>query len=541
MVICLLLASITMPVSAESQGVSPEVLEYIHSQILEFSTRIELTDYDVSPADTADLQNQLLYAYSDIWYLEKMSSASIGGKVQYLQINYASYTKEDVEWVEKTVQEGILAGIDESWTPLEKVLYVHDGMCETFQYDIRLFFPETADQVNRSIYQLLKEGTGVCQAYAGTFKYIMDKLGIPCRYVSSDDAAHQWNMVQLDGEWYHIDVTQDDPVLADAVVDPTTGEQQSIVSLLDRRGYVAHDYFLKSDAEIEDGAEGGSHYNWYVDYYESQPARSDRFEGSVFTQSVTGFVNVNGAWYFYEPDYENEKAIISKTTDFVNATPLWQEELRWGCSQEGLYYPMLLSGLGKAGDCLVYNTDSAVKVWDTKTGTVVKTISLQELAAKGTVVDFNNPEGGATVPGNVHIYGSCADGGMVWVQASEEVMADNYYVIVCELCADGHIESDFITVKPASKEQEGLQETHCLLCGETVRQKIIPILGSVKRGDCNGDGSLDTADLVLLKKRLAGLISVDTDAGYDCNLDGSVDTIDLTILKRSLAGLDALD
>ena len=62
---------------------------------------------------------------------------------------------------------------------------------------------------------LLQDGTAICLGYASTFQLLMDLLGIECITVvgasfgSSED--HAWNMVKLDGAWYCVDVTWDDP------------------------------------------------------------------------------------------------------------------------------------------------------------------------------------------------------------------------------------------------------------------------------------------------------------------------------------------
>ena len=58
----------------------------------------------------------------------------------------------------------------------------------------------------------------------------MEIAGIPCEYVSGyATGGHAWNLVEIDGEWYHVDTTWDDPIP-------------------NREGYVRYDYFLKSDS-----------------------------------------------------------------------------------------------------------------------------------------------------------------------------------------------------------------------------------------------------------------------------------------------------
>ena len=56
----------------------------------------------------------------------------------------------------------------------------------------------------------------MCDGYSKAFKLLMDKLGIRCGIVSGEtirsSGGHSWNYVLIDGDYYWIDVTWDDPV-----------------------------------------------------------------------------------------------------------------------------------------------------------------------------------------------------------------------------------------------------------------------------------------------------------------------------------------
>ena len=97
----------------------------------------------------------------------------------------------------------------------EKIREVHNWLIENIEYDVAL----EADEPY-SISGALTEGKAVCEGYARSFKYIMDELRIPCVLVSGtgtnsngETESHAWNYVQLDGKWYAIDVTWDDPII----------------------------------------------------------------------------------------------------------------------------------------------------------------------------------------------------------------------------------------------------------------------------------------------------------------------------------------
>ena len=59
----------------------------------------------------------------------------------------------------------------------------------------------------------------------------LSDIGIPNHKISTEN--HIWNAVYLDNNWYHLDLTWDDPVTS-------TGENMLI-----------HDYFLITTAQLE--------------------------------------------------------------------------------------------------------------------------------------------------------------------------------------------------------------------------------------------------------------------------------------------------
>lgn len=50
------------------------------------------------------------------------------------------------------------------------------------------------------------EGAGSCMTYSSSLKFLCEQVGIPCILVSS--GIHQWNMVYVDGAWWHVDPTR---------------------------------------------------------------------------------------------------------------------------------------------------------------------------------------------------------------------------------------------------------------------------------------------------------------------------------------------
>lgn len=56
-------------------------------------------------------------------------------------------------------------------------------------------------------HDVLSSRTAVCVGYATTFRLFMNMLGMDCHIVHNE--YHSWDLVQLDGDWYHVDVYSD--------------------------------------------------------------------------------------------------------------------------------------------------------------------------------------------------------------------------------------------------------------------------------------------------------------------------------------------
>ncbi len=101
-------------------------------------------------------------------------------------------------------------GIDGSMSQYERELLLHDRLaaCATYKYTDN---PYTA-------YAALVEGEAVCEGYARAFQYLCYQAGIPCTVVTGTSVnpatgkpeGHAWNLSQIDGKYYHVDVTWDD-------------------------------------------------------------------------------------------------------------------------------------------------------------------------------------------------------------------------------------------------------------------------------------------------------------------------------------------
>lgn len=114
--------------------------------------------------------------------------------------------------------------ITEQMTTHEKIKIIHDYIVKNTAYD--------TESKYRTHYDALFIGKTVCHGYALLFHQFMTELNIPVRLVVGEtDESHIWNMVMVDQNWFHIDVTYADPV-------PDQGES------------VSYQYYMLTEEQI---------------------------------------------------------------------------------------------------------------------------------------------------------------------------------------------------------------------------------------------------------------------------------------------------
>ena len=106
--------------------------------------------------------------------------------------------------VQKAIQE-MNAGTTDHY---EIICAVNEYLCDTVVYpDSEPYAPETHTPHGAF------NGDAVCEGYATAAKLMLNELGIKCDIqtgVCTNGGGHAWNLVELEGQWYQMDVTWND-------------------------------------------------------------------------------------------------------------------------------------------------------------------------------------------------------------------------------------------------------------------------------------------------------------------------------------------
>ena len=97
-------------------------------------------------------------------------------------------------------------------TDVEKEAAVYEWLTTKLESEngfLTVIPPDTDESDNP--YGVLKYRSAVCVGYATTFRLFMQMLGIECMVIHDSSLSHSWNLVRLDGDWYHTDCYFDSP------------------------------------------------------------------------------------------------------------------------------------------------------------------------------------------------------------------------------------------------------------------------------------------------------------------------------------------
>ena len=103
--------------------------------------------------------------------------------------------------IDQVVDE-ILSQAPVDGTDYDKAMYVYKTLIETTDYNLEA-------ENNQNIISIFLNNETVCLGYSYGAQYLLEQLDIPCTtvYGVADGQTHAWNLIQMDGDYYYMDVT----------------------------------------------------------------------------------------------------------------------------------------------------------------------------------------------------------------------------------------------------------------------------------------------------------------------------------------------
>lgn len=332
----ILLALCLLMLTAVQADATSDLLKTKILYSLKYSNEQDVSSCNLTIRELDDMCDELYYSGQLPWYAQSSYTYTYSEDiVQTLMVDQMDPDVYDRDLYERKMAEMLAETCLPGMTDWQKALSVHEYITLHTVYDESLS--------NYTGYDALVNGTAVCQGYSLLYMDAMNRLGIPCRmlpvFEKGEMGGHGWNLLQLDGQWYHVDTTWADPVS-------------------DIYGTSRHGYFLKTDAEYQTGSEhADAHefkWNSVVTVAETPYPQDDFLE--EITSSVC-FVDANTVVFRREGEYSND--VVSRDLTTGEETTLYSFDLMEMDLGDGSYlYPTY--GLNYWNGRVYFNREDAV-------------------------------------------------------------------------------------------------------------------------------------------------------------------------------------
>ena len=321
----------------EEQGIYKELVRFIAERESVFS---------VYAPDSTAIRNALRAVVDDhpeFFWLS--GSASIygykGPGMKEITLDF-SIEPEAIEVMQESIDraaEEYLASLPDNASEYDKVRAAYEYIIRTTDYELNAY-------QGQNITSVLAFHKSVCAGYAKAFKYLLDRAGVWCAYmtgkVTRDDIeeSHAWNMVRIDGTDVYVDITWGDPTY-DETVDrslmPEVTYDYFCITTSDmvRTLHVPDDYY-----ELPDCSSRAYDYyvlnGWYYETFDEELIRSRMMEAIDQNENEVHF-----KFGSFEA-YSAASAAIFDGDILYNAL---QQRMIWDGVQSITYSPVRSDGL----------------------------------------------------------------------------------------------------------------------------------------------------------------------------------------------------
>lgn len=188
----------------------------LYDAILGAASNMSTRIFGAQNLDSAEWTKVFGLVYNQEPQLFWLNGRSVVGRLYYNEIDtdkIAAMQKEIDATVDSLVKEA-----NTKSTTYDKLKVFHDYLVlnSTFEKS------DEAGNYNQTIYNAFSGGTSKqgniqCAGYAKAMQYLCDKVGIDCMVITGTNekgTSHAWNKVKVEGEWYNLDATWDDPILS---------------------------------------------------------------------------------------------------------------------------------------------------------------------------------------------------------------------------------------------------------------------------------------------------------------------------------------
>ena len=194
-------------------------MQFLYNQIkngvdkCEPEISLDYGDQTVTEAEVAVALDAYIRDYAEhFWLGNEYALLSSGGSVVAIRPTYLFDVSDlvDAKSDFDAAVDAAMAGVQDGWSDEKKAVYLHDYLADLITY--------REDTHAHNAYGALANGVAVCEGYAEAYQVLLREAGI-LSFIATGTSInpgtgmpenHAWNYVQMDGVFYHVDVTWDD-------------------------------------------------------------------------------------------------------------------------------------------------------------------------------------------------------------------------------------------------------------------------------------------------------------------------------------------
>lgn len=319
-----------------------KAISRIKKAIKEYKKEVSLSDLKLNNEEASILFHEVIFQKDYFYAVEATYLYYSPETVDSLEIKYLCKKKDLDSYKKKLISamNKYLKPVQESWTDIQKIIYIHDAIIRNTTYS-------TSNKKNHYAYSALVDNVACCDGYTGAFSMLLNELGIKSSFAFT--SSHAWNMVKLNGKWYNVDCTFDDSCI--------NGIQVTNTELC------GHQYFLISTSKLK--SIDKDHNNMFS-IYKADSKLYDQFSWAVSNRPVV----IYGGNIIYSDSNGNIKNFNIKTNKITTLKTINDIWIDWTTATSNRYtYSMeKFVSLAIKDSILYYNTSSSVYEYDLKTG-----------------------------------------------------------------------------------------------------------------------------------------------------------------------------
>ena len=224
-----------------------------------------------------------------------------------LHVNaYLGNINDGATWPEEYEAEvfRFLSMVNPDWSDEQKIMFLHDYLVTRSDYD----FEGLNDSMIRECqYGVLLGRGGICADYSEVFMELAGRMGFNVKTIHSNSMNHEWDLVEIGGEWFFIDCTWDDSAYKT--------EEPHFKMFCD------HQFFLESEEAFRHGATDwysldsektrANAYNVYHNTTYDQACWYNSVSPVIITDEGFLVLKTNGKIYSCDTKGKNEKLIAA--------------------------------------------------------------------------------------------------------------------------------------------------------------------------------------------------------------------------------------